>query len=369
MLFFRISTDQYFEYFLKFLSTAFVEFPALTLCPDYFEGYKLDALAAYNLTAKEVRGEFFKTSSNLTTYQVYEKVTNNLTELLTDFTIRLNTPLTNTSQVKIKYSKYPMKEKPSSKVKIMELKEEYWIRQNYNNFGRCYTFEMPIEIRQFEISYVTFTIIKHSLVFFHHPGQFFYRDSINKVPILTHTTSFLTTEHEVVYSRPRDRKRKSMYPDSFKTCSTEMNQKYDACLKETYDNLFNEKFGCSYPLLTSTINSTSKCDYGTFNEEQKQDFFEVKAKTSFEDRFVCNVPCASIATQFGIQDKQEYSNGSFHMKLYFKNNVFVRTSHVAYPFESLLAEVGGYLGLLLGVSLMDVFGLARKAWTTFRTSL
>ena len=133
--FFRISTDQYFEYFLKFLRTAFVEFPALTLCPDYFEIYKLDALAAYNLTAKEVRGEFFKTSSNLTTYQVYEKVTNNLTELLTDFTIRLNTPLTNTNQVKINYSKYPLKEKPSSKVKIVELKEEDWIRQNYNNFG------------------------------------------------------------------------------------------------------------------------------------------------------------------------------------------------------------------------------------------
>ena len=324
------------------------------------------------MTPKDVRNEFFSSSTNLTTYQVYEKVTHELTELLTDFTIRLNTPISNTSQIKIKYSKYPLKEKPSSKVKVVELKEEDWIRQNYKVFGRCYTFEMPIDIRQFEISYVTFTVTMHSLVYFHHPGQFFNRDSITKVPILTHTTSFLTTEHEVAYSRPRDQKRKSMYPDHFKTCSKEMNNKYDTCLKEAYDNLFNEKFGCSYPLLTSNKNSTAKCDYGTFNEEQKEMFLEVEAKMALDDRFLCNVPCASIATQFGIQDKQEYSkfsNGSFHLKLYFKNNVFVRTSHVAYPFESLLAEVGGYLGLLLGVSLMDIYGLARKAWTIFKTSL
>ena len=301
---------------------------------------------------------------------MYERVTHDLTELLTDFTIRLKTPITNTSELKIvKYTRYPWKKKSSSKVKVLELKEDDWIRQNWEVFGRCYTFEMPIEIRRFEIEFVSYTVTMHSLVYFHHPGQFFYKDSITKVPILTHTTSFLSTEHEVVYSRPRDHKKNSLYLDHFKTCSKEMNRKYDTCKKEAYDNLLKEKLGCSYPLLTSNENPTPKCNYNTFNEEQKQAFLEVKAKMTLEDRFLCNVPCASIATQFGIQDKQEYSNVSFHLKLYFKNNIFVKTSYVAYPFESLLAEVGGYLGLLLGVSLMDIYGLTRKAWTTFKTSL
>ena len=36
-------------------------------------------------------------------------------------------------------------------------------------------------------------------------------------------------------------------------------------------------------------------------------------------------------------------------------------SNVAYPIESFLAEVGGYLGLLLGVSLMDLSNIFRKS--------
>ena len=76
----------------------------------------------------------------------------------------------------------------------------------------------------------------------------------------------------------------------------------------------------------------------------------------------CNVPCASINSYFGIADKQKFRNGSFHLKLYFKNNISVMKSNVAYPIESFLAEVGGYLGLLLGVSLMDISNIFRKTW-------
>ena len=80
----------------------------------------------------------------------------------------------------------------------------------------------------------------------------------------------------------------------------------------------------------------------------------------------CNLPCAIINTYFGIPDKEEFKNGRFHLKLYFKNNIAVKTSHVAYPLESLLAEVGGYLGLLLGVSLMDITNLLGKLWNLIK---
>ena len=81
----------------------------------------------------------------------------------------------------------------------------------------------------------------------------------------------------------------------------------------------------------------------------------------------CNVPCASINTYFGIPDKQAFED-SFHLKLYFKNNISVKQSHVAYPIESFLAEVGGYLGLLLGVSLMDINTVLRRIWDFFKVN-
>ena len=36
-----------------------------------------------------------------------------------------------------------------------------------------------------------------------------------------------------------------------------------------------------------------------------------------------------------------------------------------YPIESLVAEVGGYLGLLLGVSVLDCFNIAERFYESF----
>lgn len=43
-----------------------------------------------------------------------------------------------------------------------------------------------------------------------------------------------------------------------------------------------------------------------------------------------------------------------YVKMYLLSVVKVQTSYWSYPIISLLAEVGGYLGLLLGMSLLDI---------------
>ena len=52
-----------------------------------------------------------------------------------------------------------------------------------------------------------------------------------------------------------------------------------------------------------------------------------------------------------------------YVKLYFKSSVNVRRNILAYSEVSLFAEVGGYLGLLLGVSLLDITKLVRLLFT------
>ena len=63
---------------------------------------------------------------------------------------------------------------------------------------------------------------------------------------------------------------------------------------------------------------------------------------------------------FGYPVIQPYGQASYHLKMYFKSNIKVKRSQIAYPPESLLAEMGGYLGMFLGFSLMDIHGLFTK---------
>ena len=68
----------------------------------------------------------------------------------------------------------------------------------------------------------------------------------------------------------------------------------------------------------------------------------------------CYRPCDYMDVSFGypsiydIADDDESS-----LTFYFKTSIPVRQSHLAYPQSSLLAEIGGYMGLLLGFSILD----------------
>ncbi len=47
--------------------------------------------------------------------------------------------------------------------------------------------------------------------------------------------------------------------------------------------------------------------------------------------------------------------------LFFKRNVWVTRARHAYSFLSMVAEIGGYLGLLLGVSILQAAQAAKNA--------
>ena len=63
--------------------------------------------------------------------------------------------------------------------------------------------------------------------------------------------------------------------------------------------------------------------------------------------------------------KQVLSSYSNVSRLYFKHNVLVRTSLLDYSFVSMLGELGGYFGILLGFSLMDFGALVKKVLTSY----
>ena len=57
---------------------------------------------------------------------------------------------------------------------------------------------------------------------------------------------------------------------------------------------------------------------------------------------------------FGIPIIEKDNPKKSTMKMYFKKMIQVRRSYLAYSIISMFAEIGGYLGLLLGYSLLDL---------------
>ena len=60
-------------------------------------------------------------------------------------------------------------------------------------------------------------------------------------------------------------------------------------------------------------------------------------------------------------DRNGVENEAF-VKFYIRDEIQVKKSRLSYTEVSLLAEVGGYVGLLLGVSLMDISALFNKVF-------
>ena len=53
-------------------------------------------------------------------------------------------------------------------------------------------------------------------------------------------------------------------------------------------------------------------------------------------------------------DLHDGNEDEAYVKIYFKNHIKVSKSIIGYTEISLMAELGGYIGVLLGISLMDI---------------
>ena len=101
-------------------------------------------------------------------------------------------------------------------------------------------------------------------------------------------------------------------------------------------------------------NASTKRKEMSFIDWYEKRILEFSQNDVFE--FNCSMPCATMGVSFSPMN---YGNTNLYtdeayVKMYLLSVVKVQTSYWSYPIISLLAEVGGYLGLLLGMSLLDI---------------
>ena len=78
----------------------------------------------------------------------------------------------------------------------------------------------------------------------------------------------------------------------------------------------------------------------------------------------CNIPCHSLTVNLGAknyQNKTVEAQDYGRLTLYYAPSVTQNEEHLLYTPLNLFAEVGGYVGLILGYSLFHVAALTRSA--------
>ena len=74
----------------------------------------------------------------------------------------------------------------------------------------------------------------------------------------------------------------------------------------------------------------------------------------------CPLPCSTMGIYFGFPVIASGSEKEAFVKLYFKNQINVQRSRLAYDSLSLFAEISAYFGILLGFSALDINNIIKR---------
>ena len=127
---------------------------------------------------------------------------------------------------------------------------------------------------------------------------------------------------------------------------------YQTCLKTTLVMDLKTNYNCYIPILNYDKN-TEVCSNKIILQTIKTWIYHLETKSDFKD---CKdlKPCQEI--MYKIADKQQDFYHQWLLQVQFNNKlVTVVTDSYSYPFLSLFAELGGVIGMLLGLSVFGLF--------------
>ena len=140
------------------------------------------------------------------------------------------------------------------------------------------------------------------------------------------------------------------------SCNPHMNQKYD---DEFYYMIALENeamFNCSVPFHPKTISNET----GKVIEICKDPETGKKALENFSDTSAAgpqttqNKPCTGVDIFLGLPFVDKGHNKfEASIRIYTKPDVKVKSIIMYYDFTSLVADLGGYIGMLMGISMID----------------
>ena len=134
-----------------------------------------------------------------------------------------------------------------------------------------------------------------------------------------------------------------MLDDKSESCNEDPNYKKDDCIEDVLEKFIMKEYGCTPPFFE---NKECICTNETISKQVLKYWESAQYDTN------CSDPCKVISVKSRWMKYKIRKESA--VKLYFHKKVKVVKSYHAYSGLSLIAEIGGYCGLFLGVSINQV---------------
>ena len=144
------------------------------------------------------------------------------------------------------------------------------------------------------------------------------------------------------------------FKEGSKTCSEEI---YDDCIYEMLGRVMRESTedNCTVPYIREYATNGTNSSICTEPDDIKT-AFQIAWDRVTNQKKDCNIPCHSLTVNLGAKNyqnktiaKQDYAL----LYLYYAPRVTMSIEHFLYTVLNLFAEIGGYVGLILGYSLFN----------------
>ena len=315
-----------------------VTLPSFTLCPSFNTRYKADVLASYGLERSAFyTGKYASNGSEKDSREIFEEATYDLSELVKRITV------------------YQGWKRVDIGVQNDDPTNYEWKPKIHVLFGRCYSLEMRPNLTRFGLNEMIVESKAGLFVFIHHPGQFLSLDSNVKLPAELGERMY----NDVVFEVTVD----TLGPEAEVSCYADSDEGFDECLMDAIPGILESEFGCSVPFLPKT---EKLCDAKNVSLLLSvQDKYDDLVRNGRYD--VCGRPCSIMETLTGFPFSGKNKPSEGYVKIYFKSVVKQNKIVLAYKWDTMIAEIGGYTGLLLGISVLDAAKLLEMLLRKFAT--
>ena len=222
--------------------------------------------------------------------------------------------------------------------------EKYTIDQMQNivftldsDDGRCFSLIPPSEMIKQGIRSVKIGFVSLSKISIHAPGAYEYE--FDKQGVITNKLDGKKSYYMVVHELYE------MLDDKSEPCIEDPKYKKDYCAQDKIEKFIMKEYGCTPPFVK---NKEKICTNETIAKQVMEYWDSMKYETNCPDR------CKEILIRAMWMRNKLTKNNSSQLNLYFPDRVKVVKSYYAYSGLSLIAEIGGYIGLFLGVSINQI---------------
>ena len=121
----------------------------------------------------------------------------------------------------------------------------------------------------------------------------------------------------------------------------------------------NTEGNCTVPFITGSEQAKICTEYNDVNITFWIRWFRITNQQKD-----CNTPCRTVTAELGAKNYKTYAlagQNYSQLDLYFSPRTTQTTEHLLYTFLIFFSEVGGYVSLILGYSLFELFQFICRA--------